>query len=164
MSARRRAVTIFLLFLGLTCVWVPWRAPSMYNASKDNEIPDPRPDPSGATVYLGYGWLWKGSRILQGSDKPSESALADYEKLGRMKATSEAHSNFREPTEAELEARASFEREIWSARISVTRMFYRNHANPDFPRIMLTLAAGAAIAGVLWGLMGLVRREAPSTA
>jgi hypothetical protein len=150
MTARRALIMVFSLFVALSCVWVPWKTPTITYAPTDTEGIRPRADTTGATVHLGYGWIWIGPKILQGSYAPSPEDLANFEKLGRIKARENAHRGFREPTETELEAGASLESSLWSARMNAPRTFYRNHAKPDVLRILLALVAGAAVCAVLY--------------
>jgi hypothetical protein len=57
------------------------------------------------------------------------------------------------PSAAEIAQAIDRERAQWAKRMESPRVFYRNNATPEYDRIALTVAAGAAIAGALYGLV-----------
>jgi hypothetical protein len=57
------------------------------------------------------------------------------------------------PSASEIAQAIDRERAQWAKRMESPRVFYRNNATPEYGRVALTVAAGAAIAGALCGLL-----------
>jgi hypothetical protein len=149
MSARRIVGIGLLSFLAITCAWVPWQAPG-FHSTADNEF-DLRPDSGGAIVQLGYGWIWIGPTNLQGEVPQSSAMLATMDNIGRSQAERNALVNgLPPPSEDYLKTVGQIEHQKWAARIEFPRTYYRNHATPDYGRILLTMGMGVAIVGAFY--------------
>jgi hypothetical protein len=148
MSARRIVGIGLLIFLAITCVWVPWQAPGFHPAA-DNEF-DLRPDPGGAMVHLGYGWVWIGPANMQGQVSQFPQMLATMDSIGRSQAERNAlEAGMPPPSEDFLKTAGQIEQQKWVAGLESPRTYYRNHATQDYGRILLTTATAVALAGAV---------------
>lgn len=143
----------FLTFTGAACAWVPWQSP-VPQSQPDDEF-DLRPDLNGGTIRLGRGWVWNGPRILSGPTPALPREMEQFvERLAVIGARDRAHAQGRRGLSlAEVAQAIDHERAQWTKRMESPRVFYRNNATPEYGRVALTVAAGAAIAGALCGLL-----------
>jgi hypothetical protein len=111
---------------------------------------------NGGVGHLGYGWAWIGPQRFQGPLPVITRLSNSAEQLVRIQAKMDAlneSSGQHEATEDEQKARIEQERLKEEISSQTRWVFFRNHATPDYERIMLTIVAGAAIAGAIYCLL-----------
>ena len=149
----RIVVVAFFAFTGAACAWVPWQSP-VPESQPDDEF-DLRPDPTGGTIRLGHGWVWNGPRIAHGPAPAVPPEVQRFlDRLATLCARERARAQGREePSAAEIVRAIACERAKWTKRMDSPRIFYRHNAAPEYGRVLLSVATGAAVAGALCGLL-----------
>jgi len=152
---RRTPIVELLALAGTVCAWIPRCAPAP-QVNPANEF-DLEPDPKGGIVRLGYGWAWNGPKELEGpAPEPPPEMQKAMDDLARRRAVAAARAMGREqPSEEELAAAVKCERIQWRRRMELPRQYYRNHAMPDYSRILAAVTGGATVTGALYALLPL---------